>query len=251
MQMIQEDDGFFFGLGAFETIAVEQGEAQLFAEHLARLEQSLKFFFPERMQSSGGRLLDEIREKSEEALSAPAMREGRKVLKITVSEKNVLVTARENHYTAENYRAGFTAGWSSVRRNETSPLTYHKTLNYGDCILEKRAAAKNGFDEPVFLNTGGELAEGATTNLFFVRNDTVFTPPVSCGMLPGIMRACVMERIGAQEIIIRPEDLASFDGMFVTNSLLGIMPVTRLGDRSFSSIEICRRLSEKAGLYHG
>mgnify|MGYP000553325310 FL=1 len=59
--------------------------------------------------------------------------------------------------------------FSSVRRNETSPLTAYKTLNYGDCILEKRGAGKAGVDERIFLNTRGELAEGTLSNVFFLK----------------------------------------------------------------------------------
>lgn len=70
-------------------------------------------------------------------------------------------------------------------RNETSPLVYHKTLNYGDCILEKRAAAAAGINEKVFVNTKGQISEGTVSNIFFVRKNMIYTPQLSCGLLPG------------------------------------------------------------------
>ena len=92
------------------------------------------------------------------------------------------MSVRENTYTEQDYEQGFITGYANVRRNETSPLTYHKTLNYGDCILEKRRVKAEGIQEPVFLNTRGELSEGATTNVFFVKRGR-FLPllyPVVC-----------------------------------------------------------------------
>lgn len=61
------------------------------------------------------------------------------VLKIVASSENILFLTRENHYGPADYEKGFRLAYSKVRRNETSPLTYRKSLNYGDCILEKRA----------------------------------------------------------------------------------------------------------------
>lgn len=58
-------------------------------------------------------------------------------LKIVMSAENTFFQMRENPYMDEIYSRGFMTDLSKVRRNETSPLVYHKTLNYGDCILEK------------------------------------------------------------------------------------------------------------------
>ena len=98
------------------------------------------------------------------------------MLKIVASEENILFLTRENHYGPADYEKGFHLAYTKVRRNETSPLTYRKSLNYGDCILEKRAVRGSDIQEPVFLNTRGEIAEGATSNLFFVKDgDAAYT----------------------------------------------------------------------------
>lgn len=77
------------------------------------------------------------------------------VLKIVASSENILFLTRENHYGPADYEKGFRLAYSKVRRNETSPLTYRKSLNYGDCILEKRAVRGTEIQEPIFLNTRG------------------------------------------------------------------------------------------------
>ena len=164
------------------------------------------------------------------------------VLKLTVSKENITITSRKNTYTTEQYEKGFELEYSNIRRNETSPFTYMKTLNYSDCIWEKRKAKENGFDEPIFLNTKGEICEGATTNIFFVSKDKIATPPVSSGLLNGIMRQYIMKIANVEERIIRPENISEFTEIFLTNSLLGIMPVKRLGEHTFNSRNIANKL---------
>lgn len=228
--MFTPDEGYYFGLGAFETIALEQGQPQFLSQHLKRLEDALDFFaLPQSMEQIHGEIVP--------VLSREEVRQGRKALKIAVSRENILVSVRENHYCREDYLKGFHADFSPIRRNETSPLTYHKTLNYGDCILEKRRAAALGIDEPIFLNTRGEITEGATTNLFFIRRGKLVTPSLSCGMLPGIVRSHILSTYEIKEEILLPEDIGECEEMFLTNSLLGIMPVARLGQHTFSGTE--------------
>lgn len=238
MSTLLADHGYFFGIGAFETIAVENGKPMFLTEHYNRLKKAADFLelpFDEK----------QIDEKTMQALEQQEMKTGRRVLKITLSEKNLLVTTRENTYRRAQYEKGFDTDFTDVRRNETSPFTYHKTLNYGDCLFEKHKAKEKGIDEPVFLNMAGNIAEGATTNVFFVKNGGIYTPSVECGLLNGIIRDYLCREYSVEERKISPEEIAEFDEMFLTNSLLGIMPVNRLGSRCFPSKETgCRLLHE-------
>ena len=114
-------------------------------------------------------------------------------LKIAVSQENVTLSFRENPYTKEQSEKGFLLDLASTVRNETSPFTYLKSLNCGENILEKRAARRRGMDEPVFINTKGQLAEGATTNLFFGKNrfeDIAFSSRTLCSMLTEEYEKC-------------------------------------------------------------
>ena len=236
--MLQEDEGYYFGLGAFETIAVEQGKPVFLEAHYARLQRALEFFHLSVE-------FEEIQKNVQRALAEKQMQTGRKVLKVAVSQKNITVSTRENKYQEKDYAEGFSASYAKVKRNETSPFTYHKTFNYGDCILEKRRAMAAGIQEPVFLNTRGEIAEGATSNVFFVKDGQIVAPPLSSGMLPGIMRQYLYENYEIQEQIILPEQVAEFQEMFLTNSLLGIMPVRQLEGFVFPGMEVGHMLLEE------
>ena len=224
------DEGYFFGIGAFETIAVEQGHPVLLEHHYERLMRALDFLGISQSLAS-------IRAEVERVLRNTEMQTGRKVLKVTVSTQNTLVSVRENMYSAADYRRGFRTATSGVRRNETSPLTYHKTLNYGDCLMEKRRAKTEGVDEPVFLNTKGMICEGATTNVFFVKNGRLITPSVESGILPGIIREYICNRCEVEQREIVPEEAVQCEEMFLTNSLLGVMPVQSYDGHIFTARE--------------
>ena len=118
-------------------------------------------------------------------------------------------------------------------------------MNYGDCILEKRRAGKAGKDERIFLNTHGQICEGTVSNIFFVRDGRIYTPEVGSGLLPGIIREYICESEVVIETAIFPDELSSYQECFVTNSLMGIMPVKALENTSFEERTVTGRLMAK------
>ena len=238
---IELDQGYQFGLGAFETIALEHGHPVFLERHLNRMEKAAEFLKLGSLESRGitcEEVLDYLVNIAEEEKQHGA-------LKIMLSEKNVVFQVRGNHYREEQYRQGFVMDFSEIRRNETSPLVGYKTMNYGDCILEKRAAAEAGMDERIFLNTCEEISEGTISNIFFVRGGKLETPAMGCGLLPGIIREYLCETEEAEETVIYQEMLNHYEECFVTNSLMGIMPVKQLGDRTFTQFGRTLDLREK------
>ena len=157
---------------------------------------------------------------------------------------------RPNPYAGKVSDTRVRTEYSKIRRNETSPLTYHKTLNYAENLMERRKAAQQGFDEAVFLNGKGEITEGTVSNVFFVKDGKIYTPPVSCGMLPGIMREYVCRSFQAEETVIWPEDIELYDEMFLTNSLMGVMPAESLGEHRFHSVKTAQRLRRRCSPEH-
>lgn len=218
------DDGIAFGLGLFETIAVEHGKPVFLGEHMARLKAGAR-----RLGLQAGERV------TEHDVISWLERENmvRGAVKLVLTPCNLLMMPRANPYDDAARERGFRLRFSEVRRNETSPLTYLKSMNYGDNLMEKRAARRDGFDEPLFVNMQGFVAEGATTNVFWAKGGRLFTPPVRDGLLPGVMRAYVMAHCAAAERRTSREDLLAADEVFVTNSLLGVMPASALSDRVY------------------
>lgn len=87
-----------------------------------------------------------------------------------------------------------------------------------------RAALPEGLDEVLFLNERGEVCEGTITTVFFDRGQGMRTPPLSCGLLPGVLRA----ELGCPEEVLQPEELPRVR-LWVGNALRGLIPVVWAG----------------------
>jgi branched-chain amino acid aminotransferase len=121
-----------------------------------------------------------------------------------------------------------------TRRNEYSPLSNMKTLGYLDNVLAKIEAEKNGADDAILLNTKGHIACTSIGNLFLVQEDgSIITPPVEEGILPGITRQFVIEICKENKLLLVEralflDDLFKARELFVTNSLIELVPVTHV-----------------------
>lgn len=224
-----EDRGFLHGLGLFETILVHGGQPALWKRHLGRLAASARemgLTLP-----AGEDLLRAV----EDVIRAGNIAFGAVRLTVTAGPEGGLpgvVAAPRPHlpYKEEDYRRG----WRAVRvpwpRCAQNPICRHKTLNFAENMLARRWAVSSGYDEGLFLNTEGYFTEGTVTNLFVFRKGQLLTPPVKDGLLPGVVRRAVLEIAGeagipAMETSLLPEDLPQSQEAFLTNSLLGLMPL--------------------------
>lgn len=107
----------------------------------------------------------------------------------------------------------------STRRNEHSPLSRIKSLNYLDNILARMEADRAGADDALMLNGAGRVAESTVANLFWAEAGRLFTPPPSEGALPGVRRAALIDALGATERPLTLETLRAADAAFLANSL--------------------------------
>jgi 4-amino-4-deoxychorismate lyase len=224
---ISFDSGFFFGRGVFETILVKE-KPILLREHIQRLNSGLSTIGVSKTITE-----DEIYTAVEKLNCKNS------VLKIMVSEKNTVVSTREISYKHSDYEKGFSLGLSEVRRNAHCNLTYVKSFNYVENIIERDKIISKGYDEALFLNTEGFISEGSVSNIFFVEKGTIYTPKVKCGLLPGIIRGFIIENslpLGFEivEGEFTLDTLMKADGAFVTNSIMGIMKVSKIEHRTFS-----------------
>lgn len=115
---------------------------------------------------------------------------------------------------------------SDVRTSSQDVFLYHKTTNRLLYDETHEKATRNGFAEILFLNENDEVTEGAISNIFIKNGKTLFTPPVRCGLLPGIYR---QHMIGTQadvlEKVLTVNDLRKADALFVCNSVRGMRQV--------------------------
>jgi branched-chain amino acid aminotransferase len=144
-------------------------------------------------------------------------------------------------YPAWHYEQGIRVAAVGVRRNHPSALDPAiKSGNLLNNILAAREAHSRGAEEAILLNLEGFLAEGATSNVFVVRDGTILTPPLSAGILPGITREVLLERLAAlglsfREMPLRLDDLLSADEAFLTSTTREVVPVRQVDEHVIAS----------------
>ena len=113
-----------------------------------------------------------------------------------------------------------------------------EALGADDYLLRHKTTARSRYDralaalagqpevfDALFFNTRGELCEGARSNVFIERDGKLLTPPLSCGLLPGVMRRQLLESGRAVECVLTREDVQNAPALYVANALRGLMRV--------------------------
>ena len=247
------DRGFTLGDGVFETVAVRQGSPAYLARHLDRLEHGAAAL---AIACAWDR--PAIARAVVELIAAAGRTEGS--LRITLSRgpalrgllpgpaghATLLITWSDHAHVPDGVVAIICR---TTCRNQASPLARIKSLNYLDSVLARMEAAAAGAGDAVMLNTNGHVAEATAANLFAVLGERLVTPPVADGALPGIARALLIERAGALERRLSPDDVHQADALILTSSL-GLRQITRLDDTLFAPApELLEQL--RAGLRQG
>lgn len=148
-----------------------------------------------------------------------------------------LITAEKYcPHSPSKYRQGFSAQISRFRQDEFSPLAGIKSTNRLIYELSLQEAKAKGFDEAIMLNSSGNISEAARSNIFLVKDKALFTPGRECGCLEGITRKVIFNlarrsRIKIYEGDFTIRDLSLADGAFLTNSLIGVMPLSFVGGK--------------------
>ena len=234
------DRGLTLGDGLFETMRAYDGRVFRLEAHLRRLRDgAIRIGLP---------LPDNLADAVRQTVEANGFDDA--VVRLTVSRgvgghgaepperpsPTVIVTARPCAPLARWYERGARASVAASRLNEHSATVGLKHLGFLDRIMARAEARDAGFDEALLLNTAGWLAEGTVSNVFLVVNGALHTPPLSCGPLPGITRAAVIElaagrALDASEQACAPELLTRAEEAFLTNSVWEIVPLIGVDSR--------------------
>lgn len=236
------DRGLLLGDGLFETMLSRAGVTFRLGAHLARL-------------ASGARLLGiplpipvaEIAGAVTATVNANKLEHVDAVVRITLTRGPAprglalpakpapVVMISATPYTAQQPEVA-SACVVGPRRNELSAAANLKTINYLDNVLAANEAAARGFDEGLMLNGRNRIACGSRSNIFGMIDGILYTPPLDDGVLPGVVRGVVLEMAKVLQLKHRQAplwvyDLPRMSEAFLTNSLVGILPLGRIDDQ--------------------
>lgn len=227
------DPGFLLGYGLFETMRSYKDKIVYFSRHMRRIMESSRLIGIKPYCSG-----NEIKTAINKAVKLNGS--GDSYVRLTLWNGGILVIVRDySPYSLKKYHVGFNGCISKFRQNENYFLSGIKTVSRVMLELAYSYAKGNKFDEAILLNSRGYLAEASRSNIFFAKGKELFTPSLSCGCLKGITRQAVFDlaeecNIGVNEGEFTLGDLYSADGAFLTNSLMGIMPLASVEQTAIS-----------------
>ena len=223
-----DDDALLRGRGAFETIRVYAGLPFRLAEHLDRLAMSA-----ERIGLPSVNRL-EFEELARQALEAAATPDAVLRLVWTPTPTSLaLVTALADHYDALRERGQRLISLRGVRADEPWLLPGVKSTSYAVNMAAEAEARRRGADDAVFVDAEGIVLEGPTTNIWWRRDRTLYTPSLELGILAGVTRAEVIELAasagyGVAEGAYPLGELAGAEEAFTSSSIREVMPAVEL-----------------------
>ncbi len=235
------DRGFLYGDGLFETLKAVNGRLELLGPHLERLAASareLRLPFPHGYP---------FEERLTRLLAVNRLVSGLAAVKIIltrgehpelglpqVPQGTLVLTARP--YTPPSAQ-DYLRGWQTVvyPARRTTFLGRHKSLNYLFYLAARHYAQEQGAKEALILEADGRLSEAATANLVLLRGG-VYETPQAPSALPGVTLAALARGLAARgrELVpvpLRPADLWEAEGLWLINSLVGLMPVAAVDGR--------------------
>lgn len=239
------DRGFTLADGVFETMLAHNGVVFRLEPHLERLRAALRVL--DIAEPAG------LQGWVDAAVAAGDLAHG--VVRVTVTRgvapgglhpprdpqpTVVIIATPMAPPPAPVYEHGLSAHIASGRRNEHSSTAGLKTLSFTEGIVGTIEAQRAGADEALFLDVAGHCSEGAASNVFVVAGGALRTPPLTCGVLPGITRAAVLEiaasrGLAAHETVVALDELFGADEAFLTSSFRGLAPLVRVNGRNIAA----------------
>jgi branched-chain amino acid aminotransferase len=248
------DRGFLYGDGLFETIRVLNGIPFRWAQHMGRLQQGAAFlkiklpFTPAKLRAFADKLI--VKNKMPESVLRLSLSRGIGTPGYSprnASKPTLIISLRPAPNLSRKIPQWNLIN-SSFRLPSSEPLARFKTANKLSQVLARAEADATHANEALLENTSGFVIEGTSSNLFWIRRNKVYTPPLIAGILPGVTRSVVFEiasnlQIPIHEQNIHPKDLAKTDGIFLSLSSLGIVEAKSLDRKKLKNSPLTTQIA--------
>jgi branched-chain amino acid aminotransferase len=233
------DRGLTLGDGIFDTMRLQDGDYLEFDKHMWRLESHAQIL---KLQIN----MKEIAQSCQAIIEKNKAFNGLFALRTTVTrgigkrgiayddDAQSSVIMRLSPYSAPVDDIKLIIA-RSVRRNEGSPISRIKSLNYGDQIIAWNEARARNANDAVLLNNSGKVTCTTASNIFMLKGGELLTPPTADGVMDGIIRNRIIHKKQAIEATVTDTDLLHCDQIFISNSLTGLRAVKYIGDRELNT----------------
>ncbi|MCM3639477.1 aminodeoxychorismate lyase [Sporosarcina luteola] len=235
------DHGFLYGAGFFETFRTYEGHVFLFKEHMERLRAALREYRI-TMPYSDEEILEAIRglhvcSGEQDGYFRLNVSAGVHDIGLTPSEyksPNVILFRKELAVVARGTEKK--AVWLETERNLPESKVRHKSHNFLNNVRGRLELPSLKELEGIFLTADGYVAEGVTSNVFWVKDGALYTPSTETGILPGLTRGFLL-KLGAEAGmaihigLFTKSDVEQADEVFVSNSIQELVPISSVGER--------------------
>jgi len=234
------DRGFLYGDGLFEAVRILNGKPFRWDQHFQRFERGAAFLkIPPPFASKALRVFaDELVAQNQMPDSLLRLTLSRGVGVRGYSPKGAeRPTIVMSLHAASPFNPEQSSGWRlitvTVRLPANEPLSQFKTCNKLPQIVARAQADAVGADEALLLSTDDSIAEGTSSNLFWLEQQVVCTPALACGVLPGVTRGVIFEicremGLAVREVSVPAPDLRQKSGIFLSLSSVGIAEASSL-----------------------
>lgn len=245
------DQGLLRGDGLFETLRSRDGKIHFVAEHIERisngaLQADMTVPYSANEIEKALYALLEKNNLSEAKLRILMTRGAGETMDISEQPKRPTFLMMAEGIEKNPYKIDYTLGVRTI----TVPIFIHnglfpqsiKTTSYFHNMYAKRLAKTQGAFEAILVDQHGRVVEGSTSNLFWVRDNQFFTPPLALGPLPGITRKTISRILQQEhrpliEESISEGDLLAQDEIFICGSVTEIVGVhqvnkSKIGERT-------------------
>jgi len=239
------DQGFLYGDGIFESFRSIEKHLYQFSQHYQRLLQSAEAlaypltFTQQQLEA----ILLELCERNgwNNAYYRITITRGKGQIGFQRDMDNdltCLIVGREFQGLDESYyRQGIALQVAQTRRNAPEAINPKiKSISNLNSLLGKLEAKAAGAFEVIMLNNKEHICEGAASNIFWTRDQWVFTPAASTGLLEGVTRSTIMrlceEKLNLRVITgeFKLQDLQFSDEVFITSTSLEVIPVVKVDE---------------------
>jgi branched-subunit amino acid aminotransferase/4-amino-4-deoxychorismate lyase len=233
------DRGFRYGMSLFESVRVAAGEAEFWDKHVARLVQACgerDFALDEAALPAAA---ETFRQTGNDGFGRIYVTAGDGALTAQADAPRIFLFLEDRKVSSEEESYDVTISEETYH----APFRGLKTANYWLNAEVLTQARRRGFDEALLFNEFAELVSACCANIFIVRDERIATPPRSSGARAGVIREWVIGRRKVEERRMRREDVVNADEIFLTNSWLGVMPVSTVEGRPLGHRLIGPRLA--------